>query len=99
MKSSVQSARSVDTESGVPLVSLQSAIFRDVSVELSAKLGSVKLTVADLLALKSGSVLGLEAKLSDPVELSLNGSVVARGEIVAVDDRFGVRILEIGPVS
>lgn len=81
--------------SGPPLVSLDSPIFKEVSVELSAKLGQVSLPVAELLGLRSGSVVRLGAKLNDFVELRLGQSVVARGEIVAVGEHFGVRIVDV----
>lgn len=82
-----------------PLVGLDSPIFKDVSVELQAKLGSVTMSIGELLALKSGAVLKLDLKLNDTIELRLNQSLVAKGEIVAVDDNFGVRIVEVANVS
>jgi flagellar motor switch protein FliN/FliY len=84
---------------GPNLVSLDAAIFKDVKVELQAKLGRVTLSVEDVLALKSGAVVKLEARMNDLIELRLNDSLVARGEIVAVDDNFGVRIVEIAQVA
>lgn len=80
---------------GTPLLSAGSPLLGDVAVTLQARLGSVEMTLADLLALRTGSVIELKTRLSEPVELYLNDGLVARGEIVAVDDRFGVRILEI----
>lgn len=82
-----------------PLVGIESAIFKDVSVELQARLGAVSLSIGELLALKSGSVLKLDVKLNDPIELRLNQTLVARGEIVAVDDNFGVRLTEVSEIS
>jgi len=84
---------------GPPLVSMDSAIFKDVQVSLQAILGETTLTIAELLALTAGSVVKLEPKINDLVEVRLNQSLVARGEIVAVDDNFGVRIVEIAPLS
>jgi flagellar motor switch protein FliN len=84
---------------GRPLLFIDSTIFKDVRVALQAKLGQATLTVADLLALRSGSILKLDAKISELVELRLNDSIVARGEIVAVDDNFGVRIVEVAEIS
>lgn len=84
---------------GPPLVSMDSAIFREVRVALKARLGDVTVTVEELLALRNGSVLKLDRTMSELVDLYLNDAVVARGEIVAVDDNFGVRILEIAPLS
>lgn len=84
---------------GPPLVSMDSAIFREVRVALKARLGDVTVTVEELLALRNGSVLKLDRTMSELVDLYLNDAVVARGEIVAVDDNFGVRILEIAPLA
>lgn len=81
--------------SGPPLLSLDSAVFSGVNVQLDARLGSASLTVEALLALRAGAVLTLDSQLNSLVELHLNGALVGRGEIVAVDDRFGVRIVEI----
>jgi flagellar motor switch protein FliN len=87
------------TPKGPPLVGLDSAIFKEVQVDLKVRLGLVRLSVEELLALKSGSVLTLDSKLSDPVELRLNDSVVAMGEIVAVGGQFGVRITDVAKTS
>ena len=81
------------------LTGLDSAIFKDVQVDLEAKLGQVTLSIATLMSLRPGAVLDLDAKLNDLVDLRLNQSVIARGEIVAVDDHFGVRIVEIAKAT
>lgn len=78
-----------------PFLSVESPLLHDVPVTLLARLGSVDMTVADLLSLRTGSLVELDTRLSEPVELYLNDALVARGEIVAVDDRFGIRIVEI----
>lgn len=80
---------------GKPLLPADSPLLRDLNVTLEARLGEVVLPLAELLALQAGSVLRLETRLNEPVELFLNDALVGRGEIVAVDDRFGVRIAEI----
>jgi flagellar motor switch protein FliN/FliY len=84
---------------GAPLVALDAAIFKDVNVALKVRLGEFTITIEDLLALKAGSVVTLDAKLNDLVELRLNDSVVARGEIVAVGDNFGVRIVDVATAT
>lgn len=84
---------------GQPLLFIDSMIFKDVRVALQARLGQATMTVADLLALKSGSIVKLNLQMNELVELRLNESVVARGEIVAVDDNFGVRIVEVAQIS
>jgi flagellar motor switch protein FliN len=80
---------------GAPILSASSSLLSDVAVTLQARLGSVDMSLAELLALRAGSVVELRTKLSEPIELYLNDAIVARGEIVAVDDRFGIRIVEI----
>ena len=80
-------------ESG--LLSIDSAVFNDVRVAVRVRLGEIDLSSQELLALKAGSVVKLDSKMSDLIELRLNDTLVARGEIVAVDDHFGVRIVEI----
>lgn len=82
-----------------PLLSIGSAVFKDVNVALQAGLGQTTLTIEELLALKAGSVLKLDLKMNGLIELRLNQTLVARGEIVAVDDNFGVRIVEIATAS
>ena len=84
---------------GRPIISADSPIFKDVHVQLNAALGNADLSVQDILALKAGSVVKLDAKLNDLVELWLNDSLIARGEIVAVDGSFAVRIVEIAQLS
>ncbi|PJI88455.1 FliM/FliN family flagellar motor switch protein [Sphingomonas koreensis] len=71
-------------------------IIENVSVELEALLGTARLTVADLSALQPGDAVPLTTALNEVVELRLGGAVVARGELVAVDEKFGVRLTEIG---
>ena len=88
-------------EPGVQTAQRPSAISQELvqglRVSLEARLGEAPMTVEELMALKAGSVVTLETGLADHLDLYLNGTLVARGEIVAVGDKFGVRIVEIGP--
>jgi flagellar motor switch protein FliN/FliY len=77
------------------LLNIDSNLLRDVEVSLEVKLGEVALPIGDILQLQSGSVVKLRSTLNEPVEIFLNGALVARGEIVAIDDHFAVRILEV----
>lgn len=67
----------------------------DVSVTLSAEFGKAVLPLGEVLKLGVGSVVHLDRLVSEPVELSVKGVLLARGEVVVVDDRFAVRIKEI----
>jgi len=94
-KSTTPAAAGTSAAAGPSLLSLDSAIFQNVQVRLRASLGELEISVDELLKLKAGSVIELDQQLNDLVELRLNEAVVARGEIVAVGDRFGLRIVEI----
>jgi flagellar motor switch protein FliN len=78
-----------------PVVTLRSDILGDVDVTVQAMLGRGSLPVRRLLELAPGGVVELETPLDGQLELMLNGKLIARGELVAVEDRFGVRISEI----
>lgn len=82
---------------GKAVIGLDASIFNHVDVDVQAMLGQGHMTVADLLGLAEGSVVTLDTPLDGMVDVTLDGRVIARGEIVAVDDRFGVRIVEIVP--
>lgn len=75
--------------------SLAARMIDDVEVEIEAFVGATRMTVADLGALKAQSVVALDAPLNQAVELRLNGIAIAQGELVAVGDKFGVRLSEI----
>lgn len=70
-------------------------LVRHVQVALSAQIGTVDMSVDRLFGLKAGDEVVLNEQLEAPVTLLLNGKAVARAELVAIDDHFGVRILEI----
>lgn len=74
---------------------VSSRLIDNVAVELEAFLGTAPMTVAELTSLTPQAVVTLDAPLNLPVELRLNGLAVARGELVAVGDKFGVRLSEI----
>ncbi|MDP1632254.1 MAG: flagellar motor switch protein FliN [Caulobacter sp.] len=67
----------------------------DVPVNISAVLGRANLSVAQLLQLGQGSVLELDRKVGEAIDIYVNNRLVARGEVVVVDDRLGVTMTEI----
>lgn len=77
------------------LTTISSKLVDKVGVRLEAFVGSADMTIGEMTALSAGSVVVLDEQLNSVVELRLNGTPVARGELVAVGDRFGVRITEI----
>jgi len=67
----------------------------DVPVNVSAVLGKTHIELNSLLKLKAGSVVELERKVGEAIDIYVNDRLVARGEIVVVDDRLGVTMTEI----
>jgi flagellar motor switch protein FliN/FliY len=67
----------------------------DVPVRLTVELGSCLLPMREVLQLGVGSVVQLDKAADDPVQLSVNRKVVARGEVVVVENRFGIKITEL----
>jgi flagellar motor switch protein FliN/FliY len=70
-------------------------ILMDIPMEISVELGRVRLQIKDVVDLGSGSIVEIEKAAGDPVDVLVNGRLVARGEVVVIEDNFGVRITEI----
>lgn len=68
---------------------------QNVPVELAVELGRTRMTIGEALALGPGSVVTVGRLAGDPVDLLVNGRVIARGEVVAIDEELGLRITEI----
>ena len=68
---------------------------RAVPLELTVLLGARKVTIGELLELGEGSVVELDRAADAPVEVLAGGAVIARGEIVAIEEHFGVRITDV----
>jgi flagellar motor switch protein FliN/FliY len=64
----------------------------DVPVKVTVEVGRAKLTLAELVELRGGSLIELDREAHEPADILVNGKVVARGEIVTMDDNYGVRI-------
>jgi flagellar motor switch protein FliN/FliY len=67
----------------------------DVPVELVVEIGRTSMTIRETLLLGSGSIVSLDKLAGEPVDLLVNGRRIARGEVVAVDEEFGLRVTEI----
>jgi flagellar motor switch protein FliN/FliY len=70
-------------------------LLMNVSLGVSAELGRCTMRVSDVLKLGKGSIVELDRLAGSPIDVLVNQRLVARGEIVAVDDRFGVRVTEV----
>lgn len=82
-------------ETGGKLLGDNMELIRNVKVRLTVSVGRSELTVKDLFDLKENAVLALDRSVREPVDVLLEGKVVARGTLVAVGENFGVQISEI----
>ena len=67
----------------------------EISVEVIAVLGTAELKVSQILKLGRGAVVELDRVVGEPIEIHANNQLIARGEVVVIDDRLGVRMIEI----
>jgi flagellar motor switch protein FliN/FliY len=67
----------------------------DVPMELSVEIGRTRMTVGETLELRIGSIVTLDRLAGEPVDLLVNGTPIARGEVVVVDEQFGLRVTKI----
>lgn len=86
----LQSGGAVGAGGGMELVA-------EIPITLSVELGRMKMPVKSLVQLGAGSVVELEGRAGEPLNIYANGVVVAKGEVVVVNDRFGIRLTELVP--
>jgi flagellar motor switch protein FliN/FliY len=70
-------------------------MLHDVEMEVSAELGRTRMSVRELLSLNPGAIVELDRAAGSPADLLVNGRLIARGEVVVVDENFGIRITQI----
>lgn len=102
-KSAAREAQSVSAEGtfgdlkerGVAPQSRNLDFLLDVPLQVTVELGRTKLIINDLLKLNQGSVIELSQLLDEPMDVLINGKLVARGEVVVANERFAIRITDI----
>jgi flagellar motor switch protein FliN len=67
----------------------------DIPVQLTAELGRARITIKNLLQLSQGSVVELDGMAGEPMDVFINGYLIAQGEVVVVNDKFGIRLTDI----
>ncbi len=67
----------------------------DVPVEVTVEMGRTRMTVGETLELRHGSIVALDRMAGEPVDLLVNGTPIARGEVVVIDEQFGLRITDV----
>ncbi len=77
----------------------QLGLLMDVELALTLRFGSRRLLLREVLDLNPGAVVELDRKVEDPVDLLLDGRLVARGEVVVLNGNYGVRVTEVAPAT
>ena len=67
----------------------------DINLQVTVELGRARMKIAEILALRNGSVIELDRLAGEPADILVNGTLIARGEVVVVDEKFGVRVIEV----
>ena len=70
-------------------------VLENIEVQMTVEVGNTEIRIRDLLRLNEGSVVELDRLAGDPLDILVNGTMIAKGEIVMVGERFGVRFTEI----
>ncbi|MBV8073917.1 MAG: flagellar motor switch protein FliN, partial [Candidatus Eremiobacteraeota bacterium] len=74
-------------------------LVHDIPLQISAVLGQTELALRDVVAMQAGSVFELDKLSTDPIDLYVNNILIARGEVVVVDDKYAVKISELNPLQ
>jgi flagellar motor switch protein FliN/FliY len=85
----------IEPAGGRPVGPSELARLHDVPVELAVEIGRTHMTIREALALGPGSIVTLNKLAGEPVDLLVNGKPIARGEVVVIDEEFGLRVTEV----
>ena len=85
----------IPEEPGLGLGNARLELLLDIPLNISVELGRNKMSIQELLQLSPGAAIELDKSAGDPLDIMVNGRLVARGEAVVVNDKFGVRITDI----
>ncbi|MCP2230221.1 MULTISPECIES: flagellar motor switch protein FliN [Erwinia] len=92
---SEQSSAGMTQPMSVPQFSDELNLILDIPVKMTVELGRTKMTIKELLRLSQGSVVSLDGLAGEPLDILINGYLIAQGEVVVVSDKFGIRITDI----
>ena len=70
-------------------------LLMDVPVYLTVEVGRRKMTIKELLSLASGSIVSFDRSVTEPMDIMVNGTLIARGEVVSADGQFGLRLVDV----
>lgn len=99
VEAAVDESQAVDEQAATPKsekVSVENLrVLENIEVNLTVVVGGTELKIRDLLRLNEGSVIELDRLAGDPLDILANGIVIAKGEVVMIGERFGIRFTEI----
>lgn len=94
-----EQAQSVDLDElkdeGIPVNDPKLDVILDIPVTLSMEVGSTEISIRNLLQLSQGSVVELDRVAGEPLDVLVNGTLIAHGEVVVVNDRYGIRLTDV----
>lgn len=91
--------KAVDAQSDFDKLSLDSDLLKNIPVTITVEVGRTTLPIKSLMQLTQGSVVELDRLAGEPLDLLVNNTLVAQGEIVLVNERYGIRLTQIVPKS
>ena len=92
---SEQVAKPADSGSNADKKELNLDVILDVPVTVSLEVGRARMPIRNLLQLNQGSVVELERQTGEPFDVYVNGTLIAHGEVVVVNERFGIRLTDV----
>ena len=97
LKDSLSEEQSDDADAigGLPQTISDLGMILDIPVILSLELGKTSISIGDLMRLNKGSIVELEKEASDPLEVMVNGTLIAYAEVVVINDKYGIRLLDV----
>ncbi len=93
--SAVADDAAADDSVDAPAQDLDLNAVLDVDVTLALEVGRAKMSIGQLLKLNQGALIELNRKATEPMDVTVNGTLFARGEIVVVDEQFGIRLIDV----
>lgn len=83
------------TDEGKPVTDPKLDVILDIPVTLSMEVGQTDIPISNLLQLNQGSVIELDRVAGEPLDVMVNGTLIAHGEVVVVNDRYGIRLTDV----
>ncbi|MFC6669770.1 flagellar motor switch protein FliN [Marinobacterium aestuariivivens] len=99
MEEQTTDARAVELDEledeSTPVTNPQLDVILDIPVTLSMEVGNTEISIRNLLQLSQGSVIELSRMAGEPLDVKVNGTLIAHGEVVVVNDRYGIRLTDV----